>query len=403
MAKLTTVILVLGLLTFMAFFPKSSLAAAPAFTLTFKDQAFTLSQEDVNVWKGRQKITPSKILSPPPRAVESSLLEFVGQPQDNSSPQFYNYRLHYIYNYVQALGETINVPVVEPSLNIQDNRATEFTPPQNGQQLDTYKTAFEVLKILESGKDSVGLVVYETEPQVSLEQTNPLGISELIARGISGFKGSPNNRRHNIAVGVEKFKGVLIPQGQEFSFNKILGPVEAENGFLPELVIKKTGTVPEFGGGLCQVSSTTFRAAMQAGLPITQRKNHAYAVSYYSPQGTDATIYPGVVDLKFINDTPGAILVWPYYKDKNTLVFDFYGTKDGRQVTLQKPVITDRKPDGSMKAAWTRLIEKNGQISTSTFKSIYQSPDLFHKTESFVTASSSPAAVNPPPKTTAVQ
>jgi vancomycin resistance protein YoaR len=85
---------------------------------------------------------------------------------------------------------------------------------------------------------------------------------------------------------------------------------------LPELVIKKEGTVPEFGGGLCQVSSTAFRAAMNGGLPITQRRNHAYAVQYYAPQGTDATIYPGVVDLKFINDTPGDILIWAFEKIK---------------------------------------------------------------------------------------
>src|SRR6185369_10179137 len=117
---------------------------------------------------------------------------------------------------------------------------------------------------------------------------------------VSNFKGSPKNRRHNITVGVEKMKGVIVPQGAEFSFNEHLGPVDGEHGFLPELVIKKNGTVPEFGGGLCQVSSTTFRAAMTAGLPITQRRNHAYAVQYYSPQGTDATIYPGSADLKFI-------------------------------------------------------------------------------------------------------
>lgn len=177
--------------------------------------------------------------------------------------------------------------------------------------------------------------------------------------------------------------GVIVEPGETFSFNKYLGEVDGEHGFLPELVIKKSGTVPEFGGGLCQVSSTAFRAAMDAGLPITERRNHAYAVQYYAPQGTDATIYPGVVDLKFTNDTPGSILVWPYEKDANTLIFDFYGTKDGRQVILEKPVQYDKKTDGSMKAEWTRIVTNNGIISTSTFKSIYQPPSLFHKTEEF--------------------
>ena len=101
-----------------------------------------------------------------------------------------------------------------------------------------------------------------------------------------------------------------------------------------------------------------------------------------------------VVDLKFINDTPGAILIWAYEKDKNTLVFDFYGTKDSRKVVLEKPIQYDRKPDGSMKAAWTRTVTKDGETSTSTFKSVYQSPALFHKTEEFVKApTTTPVAI----------
>jgi vancomycin resistance protein YoaR len=207
----------------------------------------------------------------------------------------------------------------------------------------------------------------------------------LLAHGVSTFGGSPNNRRHNIAVGLEKFKGLIVPPGAAFSFDDNLGPVTAEAGFLPELVIKGSeGTIPELGGGLCQVSTTTFRAAMAAGLPITARRNHAYAVQYYAPQGTDATIYPGSADLKFVNDTPGAILIWSYLQDRNTLVFDFWGTKDDRQVTLHKPVQFDRKTDGSLKATWTRDVTKNGVTTTDVFKSTYQPPALFHKTEAFV-------------------
>jgi hypothetical protein len=169
---------------------------------------------------------------------------------------------------------------------------------------------------------------------------------------------------------------------------------------LPELVIRRDkGTVPELGGGLCQVSSTTFRAAMQAGLPITQRRNHSYAVQYYAPQGTDATIYPGVIDLKFTNDTPGSILVWPYFKDDNTLIFDFYGTKDSREVILDKPYSYDRKPDGSMKASWTRTVKKGGKENKETFRSVYLPPALFHKQEQFVNNPASPTPTQTVPST----
>ncbi len=371
----------------------SAMASETGFNFTYKEQKFEVTSETLQTWKGQQILTTSKILKPAPESLKSSLLRYTGQQPKTNPSKNYNYKISSIYKFLQTLQPKVDTQTVEPELLIENNQVTKFTPPQEGLKIELYKTALNTLTSLDQGKTNLEISIHSSPPQKNLTETNNLGINELIATGISSFSGSPNNRRHNIAIGVKKFTGIIIPKDTEFSFNKILGPVEAEQGFLPELVIKKTGTVPEFGGGLCQVSSTTFRAAMEAGLPITQRRNHAYAVQYYAPQGTDATIYPGVIDLKFINDTPGAILVWPYFKDKNTLVFDFYGTKDNRQVTLEKPVQYDRKPDGSMKATWTRTITKNGENKSEDFKSTYQPPALFHKTEQFVTATTSPTSV----------
>ncbi|MFA5991133.1 MAG: VanW family protein [Candidatus Doudnabacteria bacterium] len=370
----------------LATLPSSTILRAQApetFSLTYKTEKFVVDKNALIAWQGKQILTPSPALAPAIN-LEAGLLAMVGQPPKKMPTKtVYNYRLAPAYEFILEAAKKINVDSVNPVLKIENNLAVKFTPPQTGIKINAYKTALETLNALQSGKSDLEMSAYESEPQVSLSSTNDLGINELVAQGVSNFKGSPNNRRHNITVGVEKFKGLIIKRGEEFSFNKFLGEVDGEHGFLPELVIKKEGTVPEFGGGLCQVSSTAFRAAMNGGLPITQRRNHAYAVQYYAPQGTDATIYPGVVDLKFINDTPGAILIWAYEKDKNTLVFDFYGSKDSRQVSLEKPVQYDRKPDGSMKATWTRTVIKDGAEKTDVFKSTYQSPALFHKTEEF--------------------
>ena len=296
-----------------------------------------------------------------------------------------------VYKWTEQIANGVNVKASEPSLKIANGRATDFTPPQTGKSLDRYNSALKIIDSLQRGITTIDLVVQTTEPQKSLSSLNNLGITELIGRGESKFTGSPRNRIHNITVGIEKMKGVIVAPGEEFSFNKYLGPVEASTGFLPELVIKAEGTVPEFGGGLCQVSSTTFRAAMHAGLPITARRNHSYAVQYYAPQGTDATIYPGVQDLKFKNDTGGSILIWPYFKEKDYLVFDFYGTYDGRQVTLEQPVQYDKKSNGAMKAYWKRtVITKDGEELKDNFQSTYQPPALFHKTETFPSPTPTP-------------
>ncbi len=309
--------------------------------------------------------------------------------------QLFSFSPAAVYTWIVANTKDYNVKPQEPKITIVDDRVTDFLAPQNGQTVDAYASMENALVDLESGNYTTTPVVNITQSRNNLDELNNLGIKELISRGESTFNNSPGNRRHNIAVGVKRMTGVIIHPGEEFSFNKFLGPVEAYAGFLPELVIKGgEGTVPELGGGLCQVSSTTFRAAIHAGLPITQRKNHSYAVSYYAPQGTDATIYPGVIDLKFVNNTLGSIMIWPYFPEQNKLVFDFYGTRDNRQVILKDPIQYDRKSDGSLKASWTQTVIMDGTTDTKTFYSVYQPPALFHKTERFVTAA--PAGTVPP-------
>lgn len=335
-------------------------------------------------WRGTFRLPEISLLRYNP-SVSEMVAESLGRKTGETSQyKTYSYNPTAVYQWLEQFRGEINSPLREGRLEVQNNRATNFTPPTPGRNLNLYQSAKDVLARLESNQPTTELTVDTVLPG-PLTDSAKLGITELIGHGESKFNGSPANRRHNIAKGVEKIKGIIIAKGEEFSFNKYLGEVDGSTGFLPELVIKAEGTVPEFGGGLCQVSSTTFRAAMDAGLPITQRKNHSYAVQYYAPQGTDATIYPGVIDLKFVNDTPGSILVWPYLKDSNTLVFDFYGTKDSRKVALGTPYQYDKKSDGSMKASWTRTIEKDGKKNTQTFYSVYQPPAKFHKQEQFPT------------------
>lgn len=365
-----------------------------------EDQTFTADPVTVASWIRSVTVTNPGALVQQPVELSDQVAAATGAGAPKAVARTFYYHPGRIYTYVKGLSGQLDRPAHEPKLTVQNERVTEFEPAEDGRVLDRVAAVGDILAALKQSVATVTLPVATSSPRQTLGDTNNLGIRELVARGESKFNGSPKNRRHNIRVGVSKMRGVLIAPGQEFSFNKYLGPVEADQGFLPELVIKRTGTVPELGGGLCQVSSTTFRAAMNAGLPITQRKNHAYAVQYYAPQGTDATIYPGVVDLKFKNDTPGHLLVWPYLKDDNTLIFDFYGTKDDRTVTLKKPVQYDRKPDGSLKASWTREVSQNGTTTVDTFKSVYLSPALFHKEEQFV-ASTTPALNQGQPQTPA--
>jgi vancomycin resistance protein YoaR len=365
------------------------------FTLTYGQQSIIVPAATVESWQGS-----AAIMAPPvfiaPLSAEQLLQQYAGNPAPATIPNlaYSNFNPSAVYGYLKNLAQQINQAVVDPAITITNNRVTAFTAPESGAQLDLYHSTMDIVNALNSGATGTPLDIVTLAPAQSLASLNNLGINTLLARGTSNFAGSPNNRRQNIAVGVQKFQGLLLAPGQEFSFDDNLGPVTAEAGFLPELVIDDGTTQPELGGGLCQVSTTTFRAAMAAGLPITDRRNHAYAVSYYSPQGTDATIYPGSADLKFINNTPGDILIWPYETDRNDVNFDFWGTTDGRQVTLEKPVAYDRQSDGAMKASWTRDITMDGTTTSQTFYSNYQSPALFHETETYVSATGTPIKPN---------
>ncbi len=188
--------------------------------------------------------------------------------------------------------------------------------------------------------ENLTVAITTREPEINVPQSlKDQGVTDLLSVGISSFYGSPTNRIHNIHVGVEKFNGLTIQPGEEFSFTKNMGHVDASGGWLPELVIKGDETVPEYGGGLCQVSSTMYRAALYSGLPITMRRNHSYAVSYYAQvtgYGLDATIYDPWPDLRFTNDTAAPILIQSYVENR-TAYFVFYGKNDGRTVTMEGP------------------------------------------------------------------
>lgn len=349
-----------------------------------------------NTWRGKYTLPVFSMMKSGQWTVKDYVQAgFLKRAEFKPQTKTYRYNPSLVYDWTKDIAATVNTESKDPELTIKDGYATHFIAPVVGKQLDRYQSSLKILQNLELNQQTFDLAIITTSPSRDLSKLNDLGINELIGRGESKFSGSPANRRHNIKVGMNKFKGVIIAPDEEFSFNKYLGPVEASAGFLPELVIKGNETIPELGGGLCQVSSTTFRAAMHAGLPITQRKNHSYAVQYYSPQGSDATIYPGVMDLKFKNDTGNSILVWPYFIGNDILVFDFYGTRDGREVKLNQPITYDRKANGAMKATWTRTVTKNGISDTDSFSSTYQPPELFHKKEEFVANPESPTTTNP--------
>ncbi len=298
--------------------------------------------------------------------------------------------------FTTTLAPEINQPAVDARFERVEDHVTQFAIPQPGKALNVDQSVTVLQGALMAGQSSAALSVDSIDPAIrDTADIEAMGLTHLLATGTSDFAGSPANRIHNILEGTKRYHGLLVPAGQEFSFNEFLGPVDGAHGFKPELVIKKNVTIPEFGGGLCQVSTTLFRAAVHAGLDITARRNHAYAVRYYGTPGFDATIYPPYTDLRFTNNTPGYILIQTRVEGTE-LAFELWGTNDGREVVVEGPQTYGRTKDGAVKATVTQKVTKNGEVVIDdTFYSNYRSPNLFPKV--LGNATPSPTTTPPPP------
>lgn len=207
------------------------------------------------------------------------------------------------------------------------------------------------------------------KPAVSLSQANTQGITELIGEGTSDYTHSIPGRIHNLLLASDKLHGTLIPKGAVFSYNDTVGEISARTGYQQAYVIVNGRTELGDGGGVCQTSTTLFRAAINTGLPITAWTAHAYRVGYYendSKPGRDATVYSPSVDLKFRNDTPAAILIQVEKDIENmTLTYRFWGKKDDRKIMISDvstsgvlPAPPDRfQDDPTLKKGVTKQVD----------------------------------------------
>jgi vancomycin resistance protein YoaR len=192
------------------------------------------------------------------------------------------------------------------------------------------------------------VVVQRVEAEIGTDSVNDLGILELLGRGVSTYHGSIPSRLHNIALASKRINGYLVKPGEEFSYNAAIGEISAATGYQAAYVIQNGRTELGDGGGVCQNSTTVFRAALDAGLPISVRRGHSYRVGYYEQNakpGLDATVFAPTVDFKFLNDTPAYILVQMMVDEPNrTLTVEIYGTSDGRKAEIKNHVVWDVTP-----------------------------------------------------------
>jgi len=222
-----------------------------------------------------------------------------------------------------------------------------LAPSVQGRTLNIPATIQNINQMATNDKSrSIPLVFDFSSPDVPETATAAeLGITQLVSSATTYFPGSSESRKKNVQTAASRFHGVVVKPGEEFSFVYYLGDVSPETGYDEAWIIFNGRTIKGVGGGVCQVSTTAFQAAFYAGFPVTQRVPHGYRVGYYERgegAGMDATVFSPVVDMRFLNDTPYHLLIETYTDTKkNTLVFKFYSTGDGRTVQKDGPYVSN--------------------------------------------------------------
>jgi vancomycin resistance protein YoaR len=272
--------------------------------------------------------------------------------------------------YFKRLAQGIGRPPRDATFSVLANGRVAVVPSRPGRVIAIPETRRNILAAALSTTSRSARVIVNTEPaKRTTAQARAMGITTRISSYETIYGGDPN-RIHNVQLVARLIDGKLIAPGATFSFNKATGARTADKGFLEAPVIINGEVTTGLGGGVCQVSTTTFNAAYEAGLKITERTNHALYISHY-PQGRDATVNYPDVDLKFVNDTPRWILLRTFV-GSYSLVVDLYGAPIHRRVVSQTgelketgPPPIKRVPDPALYQGAT-FVEDSGEPSRST-------------------------------------
>jgi vancomycin resistance protein YoaR len=255
-----------------------------------------------------------------------------------------------------------------------------------------------------SSHAGVSLPIQVLEPEVNGGNLDQLGITTELARGSSNFDGSEWSRSTNIEVGTQLLNGTLVRPGGEFSFNHAIGVITTDLGFVEADVIDGERIGRDIGGGICQVSTTAFRAALLAGLEMTEWHPHRYRLRFYELEGWTVGLDASILqpegdpfsggDLKFRNPSNDSWLLVESYTDGPRAVVVIYGPDLGYTVELSDPVmgseypptgpvevVDDKLPAGSVvQSEWA-----GSGLEVTYYRTVYDASGAVVREDSFYT------------------
>ncbi|MDI3476544.1 MAG: hypothetical protein PWQ59_69 [Thermoanaerobacterium sp.] len=292
--------------------------------------------------------------------------------------------------FVADISKKIDKDPVDAKINVSNGKINVINDV-SGFKVDTGKTVNDIKSavdnIINQGGDStIEVPISVSKVEANLKASDLSMIKSRIVTYSTQFNTGDVNRSENLAVAAKAINGKLLMPGQIFSLNKTLGPRIIQNGYKEAPVIIGNKLVPDIGGGVCQVATTLYNAALRADLKIDERYHHTFPVGYVSP-GQDATISGDVLDLKFENPTKYPIYIESYISGNNFVV-NFYGYNEdpGKRIDIYSEIVETYEPkvtyvddptlpEGDLKVD----VEKHTGYKVNTYRLIYENNVLLKK------------------------
>ena len=246
---------------------------------------------------------------------------------------------------IVELTSGLGLPARDAAFRVTKDERIEIIPGGDGVEIDKEAAYRDLVDYLVKKKESpeIYLNLVQAKPRRTTEMVAAMGLKGLLGAYSTSFDPADVRRVYNIRVAASSLDGLLIPPGQEVSFNRVVGPRSTEAGYKNAKVIVNDEFVEGIGGGVCQVSTTLYNTILLSNLEILKRTNHSLPVSYV-PIGRDATVVYGATDLKFRNSTESYVYVRSSVYGRQ-LNFKIYGNTDYKApVSIRTRVIKVLEP-----------------------------------------------------------
>ncbi|MBR1444044.1 MAG: VanW family protein [Firmicutes bacterium] len=266
---------------------------------------------------------------------------------------------------IKGLESEIYEPAKNPSAKRQVNGGYSIENGENGIMIDIDKTADSICQILETKTEAdIYATIKEIEPEHSSDELT--GMNDLIGSyDTSYYGGASEPRVINMTTASKKLNQTVVYPGEVFSTNECFGESTAENGYAKAATIVSGKIVDDYGGGVCQVSTTLYNAVLYAELEVVERQNHSLKVGY-ADYAYDATLAGDYIDFKFKNDTDTPIYI-ECVMTSSKVICNLYGKEihdPSRTLKFENSLIETIEP-GEDKVTYDNTMYEDEKVAVS--------------------------------------